>query len=756
MKNFHTLSKLKRISVLLIVISLNFFSSVAFAQEEETEDKTISPFFYVESSDSTIDQLPLKSTKVNVDISGVIADVTILQSYANVGSKTIEAKYIFPMSTKAAVYKLRMIIGDRIMTAVVKEKEQAQQEYEEAIEQGHTATLLEQERPNVMQMKVGNILPGDNIDIELRYTELITPVNGVYEFVYPTVVGPRYFGPSSDPSDSTWVEIPYTHEGEPPMHTFDINVAINGGMPVQAVSCPSHEPVDIEYLSETKVNIGLKESDSLSGNKDFILDYVLSGDKNEAGVLLYEGEEENFFLSMIQPPKSPAPTDINYREYIFIVDVSGSMSGFPLEISKSLMTEVINGLDPLEKFNIICFSGGSSFLFDESKYATPENKESANSFLIALSGGGGTNLLPALKSALSYPTDDEYSRIFVIATDGYVTVERDAFDLIRNNLNKANFFAFGIGTSVNRFIIEGMAHAGMGEAFVVEKQSEAAADAELFRNYIENPVLTGINASFNGFNVYDVEPLTIPDVFAERPILIYGKWEAPLQGSIKLDGISGKNFPYSKTLNMNDYTPSDENKALRYLWARYKLQMLSDYNNPNFYSDKEQYKTQIIELGLKYNLLTEYTSFIAIDSLIRNVDGQLTTVVVPNPMPEGVSDLSVGDEKNYYGGATNSMEMLNNPGTNNSTKIIKAYPNPFIANLSFIIELSGEDYLKTKEIEIYNSIGQLVNKIDISSLSSSVNYLTISESEFKGQKGIFCLVLKIDSKEYRSIKVSRE
>ncbi|MBP7507998.1 MAG: VWA domain-containing protein [Prolixibacteraceae bacterium] len=467
MKNFHTLSNLKRISVLLLAISMNFFSSIAFAQEEETEDKTISPFFYVESSDSTVDQLPLKSTKVNVDISGVIADVTILQSYSNVGSKTIEAKYIFPMSTKAAVYKLRMIIGDRIMTAVVKEKEQAQEEYEEAIQQGHTATLLEQERPNVMQMKVGNILPGDNIDIELRYTELITPVNGVYEFVYPTVVGPRYFGPSSDPSDSTWVEIPYTHEGEPPMNTFDINVSINGGMPVKAVSCPSHEPVDIEYLSETAVKVGLREGDSLSGNKDFILDYVLSGDKNEAGVLLYEGEDENFFLSMIQPPKNPEPNDVNYREYIFIVDVSGSMFGFPLEISKSLITNVINSLNPLEKFNIICFSGGSSFLFDESKYATPENKESANTFLTSLSGGGGTNLLPALQSALSYPTDDEFSRIFVIATDGYVTVEKDAFDLIRNNLNKANFFAFGIGTAVNRFIIEGMAHAGMGEAFVV-------------------------------------------------------------------------------------------------------------------------------------------------------------------------------------------------------------------------------------------------------------------------------------------------
>ncbi|MBP7507999.1 MAG: hypothetical protein KA807_09265 [Prolixibacteraceae bacterium] len=270
-------------------------------------------------------------------------------------------------------------------------------------------------------------------------------------------------------------------------------------------------------------------------------------------------------------------------------------------------------------------------------------------------------------------------------------------------------------------------------------------------------MLTGIKASFNNFDVYDVEPVAIPDVFAERPIIIYGKWKSPLQGSIKLDGISGKNIPYSKTLNMNDYTPSDENKALRYLWARYRLRMLSDYNNSTFYSDKEQLKTEITDLGLKYNLLTEYTSFIAIDSLIRNVDGQLTTVVVPNPMPEGVSDLAVGDYTgNKIATANYSLELLNNTGTNSLTKIVKAYPNPFISNLSFIIQIAGEDCYKTKEVEIYNSIGQLVNKIDVTSLSSSVNYLTIPESEFKGQKGIFCLVFKIDSKEYGSIKVNRK
>ncbi len=256
--------------------------------------------------------LPLKSTRVDVSIVGVIADVTIRQRYMNTGTSPIQSKYIFPASTKAAVYHLKMIIGKRILTAVIKEKEQAKKEYEEAVQQGYSATLLEQERPNVLQMRVGNIMPGDTIDIVLKYTELITPVESVYEFVYPTVVGPRYFSQSSsDKGDSTWVEIPYTHEGEAPKSTFGIQVTIDGGMPVSAVNCPSHDQIEINYINENLAKCTLPGKDSLSGNKDFVLDYVLAGEKHKTGMLLYEGENENFFLSVIQPPKSPASDEIN-------------------------------------------------------------------------------------------------------------------------------------------------------------------------------------------------------------------------------------------------------------------------------------------------------------------------------------------------------------------------------------------------------------------------------------------------------------
>lgn len=739
---------------LLFVLSyfLLLLPGKLFAQQETTADKTISPFFYVECKDSTIEHLTLKSTKVDVSIVGVIADVTISQRYMNTGKSPIESKYIFPASTKAAVYHLKMVIGERILTAVIKEKEKAQQEYQEAVEQGYTATLLEQERPNVLQMRVGNIMPGDTIDIVLKYTELITPVNGVYEFVYPTVVGPRYFSPtSSDPKDSKWVEIPYTQEGEAPKSTFDIDVHIDGGMPVTAINCPSHEKLEISYINENVAECSLPANDSLSGNKDFVLDYVLAGEKHKTGMLLYEGENENFFLSMIQPPASPTVNDLNLREYVFILDISGSMSGFPIETSKKLMIEIIQNLKPQEKFNILCFAGGSSFLFNESKEATSKNIDEALSFISKLQGGGGTELLPALQKALAYPTDQHFSRIFLIATDGYVTVEKQAFELIRNNLNKANFFAFGIGSSVNRYIIEGIAHAGMGEPFIVFNDKEAKEKADLFGKYVESPVLANISASFNGISVSDLEPITIPDVFAERPILIFGKWQNPLQGSLTLSGIAGSNTPYSKTLEFSNYPPSDKNKALSYLWARQRLQILSDYG-ANSVSDET--KREIVALGLKYNLLTQYTSFIAVDSIKRNESGEVTTVVVPNPMPQGVSDKAIGN----YGGAIVGMTFFD-PNTKaeapTTSKLQAAFPNPFVNELTLLIYLEKNDLEKEKLLEIYNSTGEKIKTIDISLLNQSNNNYKLTDKDIQSA-GIYLVQLIIDGAPAGSCKIVKK
>jgi len=612
----------------------------AYAQPEPSGEKTLSPYFFVKSDDPELDQLPLKSTSVQVNISGVIADVLVTQIYKNEGKRPLEAIYIFPASTRAAVYGMKMTIGERTITAKIAERQEARREYEEAKEAGKSASLLEQQRPNVFQMNVANILPADVIKVELRYTELLVPADAIYEFVYPTVVGPRYTEQRQVDADpwEAWTENPYLHQGEAPTYTFDMNVNLSTGLPIQEVTCPSHK-VNINYVGPAFSRVGLDPSEKFGGNRDFILKYRLSGGRIDTGLLLFEGKEENFFLLMMQPPKRVSKEQIPPREYIFIVDISGSMNGFPLDISKKLLRDLITKLRPTDRFNVLLFAGGSALMAEASLPATQENIGRAVTMIERQRGGGGTRLLPALQRALALPTTEGYSRTVVIATDGYVAVEAQAFDLIRDNLGHANMFTFGIGSSVNRHLIEGMARVGMGEPFVITRPEEAPGKAEKFRKLIQYPVLTGIQVDYGKFQVYDVEPPSIPDVLAERPVILFGKWRGEPQGYIEMRGTSG-NRPFTKRIHVGREKPLDTNAALRYLWARHRIALLSDYNNLR---PQDERVKEVTTLGLTYNLLTAYTSFVAIDTQVRLVDGKAVRVKQALPLPQGVSDLAVGN-----------------------------------------------------------------------------------------------------------------
>jgi len=662
------LTLLGTLPILLIAAGTMIAATLQIDTEKKSDpDKTLSPYFFVKSDNPGIDQLPLKATSAEVNIAGVIADVTVVQEYANEGKNPIEAIYVFPASTRAAVYSMKMTIGERTIIAKISEREQARRDYETAKQEGKSASLLEQERPNVFQMNVANIMPGDRIRVELCYTELLIPEDGVYEFVYPTVVGPRYSNQPAvtAPPREQWISNPYTHEGEKPLYDFNLKCALNAGMPVSDVICTSHK-TDIKFDSPADATIRLMPEEKQGGNRDFILRYRLAGDKIQSGILLYPGKDENFFLAMIQPPKQVKLSVIPPREYVFIVDVSGSMHGFPLDVSKKLLRDLIGNLRPDDRFNVLLFSGASNLFSETSVSANDENIKKAIGFIDRQQGGGGTELLPALKRALDLTGTEGFARSFVIATDGYVSVEKQAFDLIRNNMNKASFFAFGIGSSVNRHIIEGMAHAGMGMPFVITNQGEAEVTAQKFRKYIQNPVLTHIAISYEKFDAYDVEPLSVPDVFSERPVLIFGKYRGSPSGNIVLKGMNGEGG-YETRLPVNAVKASESNAALRYLWARERIRTLSDYASTG-YGVNDEYKPEIIELGLKYNLLTSYTSFIAIDNDIRNKNGNSTTVNQPLPLPEGVSDMAVSGvvvtalgisrDKKSLGYATQQQENL--------------------------------------------------------------------------------------------------
>lgn len=607
---------------------------------EPLKDKTLAPYFFVHSDDPGLDRLPLKSTEVEATAAGVIADVVVRQTYKNEGQRPIEAQYVFPGSIRAAVYGLTLHVGERVIEAQVREKQQAKAEYTQAKKEGKSAALLEQHRPNVFQMNVANILPGDEIQVELRYTELLVPTDGTYQFVYPTVVGPRYSNQpaTTAPAAERWIANPYLHQNQEPTSAFRLKFAVNSGIPLQDVASPSHE-VDVNFEGPNRAVVNLTSTGQNENNRDFILNYRLAGQQIESGLLLYEGEKENFFLAMVEPPKEVKPEQIPPREYLFVLDVSGSMHGFPLDTAKTLLRDLIDRLNPSDSFNVLLFSGANELWSERSLPANPANVRKALDFIDAPQGGGGTELLPALKEALAIPADEQRSRSVVVVTDGYVAVETESFELIRKNLGRANLFAFGIGSSVNRFLIEGMAKAGLGEPFIVTKPDQAAAEAERFRRYIEAPVLTHLQAEFNGFEAYDVQPASLPDLFAQRPVILFGKWKSGKSGRLTLAGSTGAG-PFRKTFDLSQAQPRPDNAALRYLWARSRLADLADYEKVEGNSERVR---EITTLGLTYNLLTSHTSFVAVDTRARNADpGRQSTVKQPLPLPAGVSDFAVG------------------------------------------------------------------------------------------------------------------
>lgn len=622
---------MKKIAQALSLIAL-LFTQLAIASEDA--NKTQSPYFHVNSTDPKNDRLPLIHTEADVKIAGAIADVTVRQVYINEGQNPLEAVYVFPGSTRAAVYGMDMKVGDRTIVAKIHKKGEARKVYDEALLAGKTASLLEQHRPNVFQMNVANIMPGDTIVVSLKYTELLVPEEGVYEFVYPTVVGPRYTS-SAEMADSTneaWANNPYQEAGEKPTYTYGMNVSIKAGMPLQEVICKSHH-INYKKRSEQTMELKLDEMEKYGGNRDFILSYSLKGEEIQSGILVYEGEKENYFLAMIQPPKRVQPEHIPNREYIFIMDVSGSMSGFPTQVSKTLIHDLLSSLKRNELFNVMFFAGGNSVMFKESVPATSKNIRKATKLVSGQYAGGGTELIAALEKAFALPENQGYSKSLVIATDGYVSVEKEAFDLVKRNLGKSNFFPFGIGSGVNRHLIEGMADVGKGEAFVANDSETAKEVAAKFRKYIESPVLTDISVDYEGIQAYDYDTI-IADVFAERPIMVMGKFKGKPEGKMILKGISGNGQEYIAELDFSKANNSKENAGLRYLWARNKIKDLGDYAGRSISGDAVE---EITQLGLEYTLLTDYTSFVAVGEEVRNPYDASEKVVQPLSMPQGVT-----------------------------------------------------------------------------------------------------------------------
>ncbi|HZN10831.1 MAG TPA: VIT and VWA domain-containing protein, partial [Blastocatellia bacterium] len=477
---------------------------------------------------------PLKHTRVRAALSGPLSRVTVTQEFDNPSAEKIEAVYTFPLPDRAAVDDMTMLVGDRVVRGKIKPREEARQVYEAARAAGHVASLLDQERPNIFTQSVTNILPGAQIKITISYVETLKYDKGTYEFVFPMVVGPRYNpGAPTGKQGGGWspdtTQVPDASRITPPVtppatragHDLSLEVALDAGVPIESLASALHE-VDVERPNAHSAVVRLKDRATIP-NKDFILKYDVAGRKIADALMTHRSSQGGFFTLILQPPDRVAPAEVTPKELVFVLDTSGSMQGFPIEKAKETMRLALAGLNPLDTFNLITFSGDTHVLFPEPVPATHENLRRAQQFLASRSGGGGTEMMKAIRAALDPSDSQRHVRVVCFMTDGFVGNDMEIIAEVQKHPN-ARVFSFGIGNSVNRFLLDRMAEHGRGEVEYVTLGDDGSAAARRFHERVQHPLLTEITVDWAGLPVEDVYPARIPDLFSAKPVVLSGRY----------------------------------------------------------------------------------------------------------------------------------------------------------------------------------------------------------------------------------------
>jgi Ca-activated chloride channel family protein len=672
--------KMKRIHWLVALVWLQAVMAVAAEEPPPNplEQDVTQGALRVKTDQGGVVECPLKHTDVKAVISGFIARVTVTQTFSNPYNEKIEAVYVFPLPHTAAVDDMTMEIGERKIVGVIKRRAEARAIYEQAVAAGMTASLLEQERPNIFTQSVGNIKPGQDINIVISYVDVLKYDMGTYEFHFPMVVGPRYIpgGPISSkpvippelqgkvgetretavnpaagnkPSGTGWsadtdrvkdasrITPPVLKPGFRTGHDISLSVQLDAGVPVHDIQFPNHG-VKMERIDQARAAAVLSDQDSIP-NKDFTMKYTVVGAEPTMATLAHmRGAGDGYFMLMIQPrlddslPKAPP------REIVFLIDVSGSMSGEPTEKVKQTMREFFKRSKKNDTIQVITFAGSASKLFDKPVTATADNVKRALNFTDGIRGGGGTEMLKGIKMTLEEPPDPERVRIVVMLTDGFIGNEAEIIKEVGERAgDQVRFWCLGIGSSPNRFLLDGVAKQGGGMSDVIELNTDPSELVGRIVERIHRAQLAKIQIDWAGLPVLDTYPRRIPELWAGRPVIVFGRYRHGSNAMIRVSGVAeGK--PISYTLPVGLPAVAMEHDVLAQVWARRKIEDLSEQM---YYGDDPEVVEEITALALDYRLMSQYTSFVAVDESER---GQLTEparpprrMLVPVPLPAGVS-----------------------------------------------------------------------------------------------------------------------
>ncbi len=678
---------------------------------------------YVQDKEGQKQVFPLKHTDVKAKLAGNVSRVEVTQTFQNPFDRPLEAIYVFPLPDEAAIDDMEIKIGDRIIKGDIKKRAEAKAIYEEAQRQGRTAGLLEQERDNIFTQSLANIKPGEQIEVTIRYTDSLKFEKGDYEFVFPMVVGPRYIPgtpinsgedkpkeqleekseqkpsnsvvttPSPDTDrvpDASRITPPVLKPGVRSGHDINVSVEIDAGSTITDVRSISHQIIAQSDSSGIKVK--LAEDDTIP-NKDLILRYRVAGEELQSTVLTTTSDRGGHFATYLIPALDYRADEILPKDVVFLMDTSGSQSGDPLVKSQELMRRFINGLNPDDTFTIVDFANTTRQLSSTPLRNIASNRQRALDYINQLQANGGTELLNGIDTVMNYPSASEGRiRSIVLITDGYIGNDNEVIAEVQKRIKPGNrLYAFGVGSSVNRFLLNRLAEVGRGTAQVVRQDQQTADVAEKFFRQINNPVLTNIQVQWQGEGTApQIYPQAAPDLFANQPLVLFGRKQDKRKGYLKITGTAAGGRRYEKILNV-DFERNTNNSGISQLWGRARIK---DLTNQMFGGETKSLVEAVTDTALAYRLLSQYTAFVAVSEEVRvTTDGRSERVQVPVQIPQGV---------NFAGTVREADQNIVNSGTAFYNRAVPA-PSPALHQTSARLQsssptskLSGSDRLLTR------------------------------------------------------------
>lgn len=584
---------------------------------------------WLQAGDGDPVQALLLETEVDIDVSGMIARARVRQRFQNTRDTWAEGIYLFPLPDNAAVDHFRLQAGGRIIEGRIQERAAARASYDTARNEGRRTALIEQQRPNIFTTSIANIAPNDTLTVEIEYQQTVAYEDGHYRLRFPLVAGPRYHASAVGTANRDDTDVS-TIVSDKPVNAVYMHITLDAGAPLADLESSYHE-IDVRQTDADRYSIALAGG-AVFADRDFELSWAPERDRQPRAVVFREQHKgyDYALVSVLPPDLQSLGQQVLPRDVVFIIDVSGSMSGASIEQARSSLRYALARLQAQDRFNVIWFNDRTERLYPESVPASDANVQQARQFIGSLQADGGTVMMPALTLALNEQPDANRLRQIVFITDGNVDNEKELYNLIEQRLGDNRLFTVGIGSAPNSYFMRKSARSGRGTYTFIGKLDEVEQKTRALFEQMESPALVNIDVRMQGEDV-EIFPQPVPDLYLSEPLTVLVRGTR-LGSTVSVSGDYGESL-WQQDIALDDST---SHRGISTAWAREKIATLMEkHHDSDSKSRREQLEHEIVGLSLDHHLVSRFTSLVAVDVTPVNSSGLLVSEKLQTSLPHG-------------------------------------------------------------------------------------------------------------------------